>query len=238
MLGHFEMTDMGLMSYFLGIEVVQTSDGIFISQKKYANDILKKFKIESCKPILTSVEERLKLVEDSTGVPVDSTNFRSEKIVYNSTDEDIDQLNAQCYDMEEILDEFTLRLEQQYQRQGIVGFLYKSVNFVTNLKLRHNLATKIQAIKKSIVEVSARRQRYGLNCLEQTSNSNSKIDTMHDLRQNALLFEEAELVGINEPREKLIRCLVEGKSRLEVVSDIFNGGIISCGRTNNNDDIE
>ncbi|KAF8394001.1 hypothetical protein HHK36_020203 [Tetracentron sinense] len=127
-------------------------------------------------------------------------------------------LTVQCYDMEEILDEFTLRLEQQYQRQGIVGFLYKTVNFVTNLKLRHNIATKIQAIKKSIVEVSARRQRYGLNCLEQTSNSNSKIDTMHDLRQNALLLEEAELVGINESREKLIRCLVEGKSRLEVVS--------------------
>jgi hypothetical protein len=41
----FEMTDLGLMSYFLGIEVVQQKDGIFISQKKYASDILKKFKM-------------------------------------------------------------------------------------------------------------------------------------------------------------------------------------------------
>lgn len=35
----FEMTDMGLMSYFLGIEVKQSESGIFISQKKYANDV-------------------------------------------------------------------------------------------------------------------------------------------------------------------------------------------------------
>ena len=37
----FEMIDLGLMSYFLGIEVQQMDDGIFISQKMYALDILK-----------------------------------------------------------------------------------------------------------------------------------------------------------------------------------------------------
>ena len=37
----FEMIDLGLMSYFLGIEVQQMDDGIFISQKRYALDILK-----------------------------------------------------------------------------------------------------------------------------------------------------------------------------------------------------
>ena len=37
----FEMIDLGLMSHFLGIEVQQMDDGIFISQKRYALDILK-----------------------------------------------------------------------------------------------------------------------------------------------------------------------------------------------------
>ena len=37
----FEMIDLGLMSYFLGIEVQQMDDGIFISQKRYALGILK-----------------------------------------------------------------------------------------------------------------------------------------------------------------------------------------------------
>ncbi|TXG56964.1 hypothetical protein EZV62_018277 [Acer yangbiense] len=67
MIGHFEMTDLGLMSYFLGIEVSQMDYGIFLCQKKYAGDVLKKFKMEGCKPILTPVEERLKLVKDGSG---------------------------------------------------------------------------------------------------------------------------------------------------------------------------
>ena len=39
----FEMTDLGMMKYFLGIEVNQSEDGIFICQNKYAKDILKMF---------------------------------------------------------------------------------------------------------------------------------------------------------------------------------------------------
>ncbi|XLT27854.1 hypothetical protein HN873_059146, partial [Arachis hypogaea] len=67
MIKHFEMTDMGLMSYFLGIEVVQRDDGIFISQKKYANDILKKFQMEHSKPVSTPVEEKFKLLREDKG---------------------------------------------------------------------------------------------------------------------------------------------------------------------------
>ena len=39
MKNEFEMTDLGLMRYFLGIEVKQTHDGIFMSHQKYATDI-------------------------------------------------------------------------------------------------------------------------------------------------------------------------------------------------------
>ena len=45
MKSEFEMTDLGLMKYFLGIEVEQSNHGICISQQKYAADILKKFKM-------------------------------------------------------------------------------------------------------------------------------------------------------------------------------------------------
>ena len=46
MINHFEMTDLGLISYFLDIKVSQTNDSIFITQKKYVCDILKKLKIK------------------------------------------------------------------------------------------------------------------------------------------------------------------------------------------------
>ncbi|CAH9103236.1 unnamed protein product [Cuscuta epithymum] len=46
----FEMTDIGLMSYYLGIEVKQMDDGIFITQEGYAREVLKKFNMEDSKP--------------------------------------------------------------------------------------------------------------------------------------------------------------------------------------------
>ncbi|KAK2994441.1 hypothetical protein RJ640_001257 [Escallonia rubra] len=47
----FEMTNIGLMSYYLGIEVKQRDDGIFILQEAYAKEVLKRFNMENCNPI-------------------------------------------------------------------------------------------------------------------------------------------------------------------------------------------
>lgn len=74
---HFEMTDMGLMSYFLCLEVMQTSEGIFISQKKFAGDILKRFKMEFCNPIKTPVKARSHLSKAGNGELVNASAYRS-----------------------------------------------------------------------------------------------------------------------------------------------------------------
>jgi hypothetical protein len=47
----FDMSDLGRMKYFLGVEVVQNSERIFINQRKYANEVLERFgmkKLQSC----------------------------------------------------------------------------------------------------------------------------------------------------------------------------------------------
>ena len=49
----FEMSDMGLIHYFLGIEVNQNEGEIVISQQKYAHDLLKKFRMENASPCNT-----------------------------------------------------------------------------------------------------------------------------------------------------------------------------------------
>ncbi|XP_045822181.1 protein LEAD-SENSITIVE 1-like [Trifolium pratense] len=51
MMSRFGMTNLGLMSFGIAIEVVRQNDGIFTSQKKYASDILKKFNMGHSKPI-------------------------------------------------------------------------------------------------------------------------------------------------------------------------------------------
>ena len=71
------MTDLGLMSYFLGLEVKQTDDGIFVSQQKYANDILKRLNMESLKSIWTPIAEWLELKKEGTGELVNPAYFKS-----------------------------------------------------------------------------------------------------------------------------------------------------------------
>eukprot|EP00253_Pinus_taeda_P035257 PITA_35257 len=53
----FEMKDMGLMHYFLGMEVWQKDGELFVSQGKYANEILRRFHMEKCKPMQTPLAD-------------------------------------------------------------------------------------------------------------------------------------------------------------------------------------
>jgi hypothetical protein len=47
----FEMKDLGLLHYFLGLEIWQRDGELFVSQGKYAREILGKFHMEGCKPM-------------------------------------------------------------------------------------------------------------------------------------------------------------------------------------------
>ena len=73
----FEMTDLGELHHFLGIEVHQGNAGIFISQEKYAKDILRKFKMENANSVSIPCVAGLKLSKDGEGKLVNSTVFRS-----------------------------------------------------------------------------------------------------------------------------------------------------------------
>ncbi|GJV19577.1 retrovirus-related pol polyprotein from transposon TNT 1-94 [Tanacetum coccineum] len=73
----FQMSMMGEMSFFLGLQVSQNPGGIFVNQSKFALEILKKFGMDSCDPVDTPMVDRFKLDEDPLGIPVDQTRFRS-----------------------------------------------------------------------------------------------------------------------------------------------------------------
>ncbi|GJU55533.1 retrovirus-related pol polyprotein from transposon TNT 1-94 [Tanacetum coccineum] len=73
----FQMSMMGQMSFFLGLQISQNPRGIFINQSKYANEILKKFDLHKSDPVDTPMVERTKLDEDLSGIPVDQTRYRS-----------------------------------------------------------------------------------------------------------------------------------------------------------------
>ncbi|GJU42259.1 retrovirus-related pol polyprotein from transposon TNT 1-94 [Tanacetum coccineum] len=77
MVKRFEMSMMGEMKFFLGLQVNQFSNGIFINQSKYILDILKRFGMENCDTVPTPMVEQAKLKLDLVGKPVDHTDYRS-----------------------------------------------------------------------------------------------------------------------------------------------------------------
>ena len=72
----FRMTDLGTLHYYLEVEVTQCPHNIFLSQTKYATDLLKKFGMEECKPSLTCTDQNLKLSKFEGGDLVDGTKYR------------------------------------------------------------------------------------------------------------------------------------------------------------------
>ncbi|CAA0825713.1 cysteine-rich RLK (RECEPTOR-like protein kinase) 8 [Striga hermonthica] len=77
MMKTFEMTDLGQMSYFLGIEVNQEENGIFISQRKYTDNLLKRFKMDNCKPVATPMVANEKFSKDDGTPNADASTYRS-----------------------------------------------------------------------------------------------------------------------------------------------------------------
>jgi hypothetical protein len=57
----FEMTNLGFLHYFLGLQVLQTNEGIFLSQSKYACDLLRLFHMDDCKPAPSPFQYGFKL---------------------------------------------------------------------------------------------------------------------------------------------------------------------------------
>lgn len=72
----FDMTDLGKMRYFFGIEVLQQDDGIFIHQKKYLQEILDRFGMTKSNSVLNPIVPGAKLGKDSNGESVDNTFFK------------------------------------------------------------------------------------------------------------------------------------------------------------------
>ncbi|GAU47154.1 hypothetical protein TSUD_287370 [Trifolium subterraneum] len=72
----FAMTDLGIMRYFLGVEVKQDDNGILVYQQKYAQDILSRFGMENCNTVCSPIVPGNKLIKDEGGKLVDATEYR------------------------------------------------------------------------------------------------------------------------------------------------------------------
>ncbi|GKE27400.1 putative ribonuclease H-like domain-containing protein, partial [Tanacetum coccineum] len=77
MKGRYQISSMGELIFFLGLQVKQKTYGIFISQDKYVADMLKKFDLTSVKTAITPMETKMALTKDEEADEVDVNLYRS-----------------------------------------------------------------------------------------------------------------------------------------------------------------
>jgi hypothetical protein len=77
MQNEFAMSLLGELSFFMGLRICQSNQGIFISQTKYIREMLKRFRMEDCKPVITPMQTSCKLSKDDDSKSTDQRQHRS-----------------------------------------------------------------------------------------------------------------------------------------------------------------
>jgi hypothetical protein len=77
MQNEFEMSLLRELSFFLGLQICQGNQGIFISQTKYIREMLKRFGMEDCKPIITPMQTNCNLRKDDDSKFTYQRQYRS-----------------------------------------------------------------------------------------------------------------------------------------------------------------
>ncbi|KAL6653311.1 hypothetical protein ACP70R_008889 [Stipagrostis hirtigluma subsp. patula] len=141
---------------------------------------------------------------------------------------DMDELDAQAkewrnqvtdmsYDIEDCIDEFMHHLGKN---DASTSFVNKTARLLKKLRVRHQIASKIQEIKIRVKQASERRMRYKL---DEYRPKPSYVSV--DPRIVAMHTEAASLVGVDVPREELAELLMGDVQEMMVVSIVGFGGL-------------
>ncbi|CDP22106.1 unnamed protein product, partial [Coffea canephora] len=183
--------------------------------------------------LLGGLREEVQLIKDELG------HMRAFlKVAERKEDDDprywlqewIKQVREAAYDIEDVLDEFVLRFAG-CRHHGFCGSLQRILKAIKSLRARHQVASEIQSIKSRIKNISEGRQRYqaelGIN--DRVTGASTMNNSWRYSRDDALLVEEAKLVGIDQPKQHLVSKLLEADDhQLKVISVV---GMAGLGKT-------
>lgn len=136
------------------------------------------------------------------------------------------QIRELSYDIEDCIDDFTHRVDRgPNTSDSMMGFFQKSIQKVRTLGARNKIANQIWMLKARVDDASERRRRYNFDGVVSSSSGVVSIDP----RLPALYADAESLVGIDGPREELIKRLTEREGntgqKLKVVSVVGLGGL-------------
>ena len=141
----------------------------------------------------------------------------------------VKQLREVAFRIDVVIDEYLLQMAQHHpQRHGLSALLPKPVRFIKMLNPLHEIATKVQEIKASLQKIKERSESYLFQTTDHEGSSSGTRNVKWnepDPRMASLFLDDAEVVGIESTREKLLGCLVDGSSHRTVISVVGMGGL-------------
>ncbi|KAM3193289.1 hypothetical protein ACQJBY_070090 [Aegilops geniculata] len=138
-----------------------------------------------------------------------------------------------AYEMEDVVESFLVGVqgfEPAAHPDGFKGFVKKVASLFTKGKARHQIADAIKGIKDQVQQVADRRNRYKIDDVEASLAADTTIIDPVDPRLMAQFKDQRELVGMEGPRDELIKRLADeddcvSKQKLKILSIFGFGGL-------------
>ncbi|CAN6565063.1 unnamed protein product [Malus baccata var. baccata] len=138
----------------------------------------------------------------------------------------VNQVREAAFCIEDVIDEYLLRMTRQRQHHRFIRFFHKIIRLVKKMKSPDGIVSEVDDIKRLVHDIKERSVRYEFSSTDQQGQDNGKKTLpWHGPRVDSLFIEEAEVVGIESDREKLTDLLVGGTPRREVISVVGMGGL-------------
>ena len=138
----------------------------------------------------------------------------------------VNQIREEAHHIEDVIDDYMLHVARHPDNRH--GLLRHIASLIKTFSSRHEIASEIKDIKSSLLDIKNRSQTFHFISSNQgasSSNSNAGRGLMDHPRLSSLFIEEAELVGIESPRDELISYLLSGVSQRTVIAVVGMGGV-------------
>ncbi|GMN26729.1 hypothetical protein TIFTF001_050432 [Ficus carica] len=149
---------------------------------------------------------------------------------YQESDEELSiwvkQVRDIAHETEDLLAEYTL-LQGHDHETGFYGSLCRLACCIRNVKACYRIAADLKSINLRLRKINEvhKRLRHKFSKVEQGLGSTGGLNPWEDRRNNALLLEKSDLVGIDERKKQLVGWLIKGGSGREVISLAGQGGM-------------